>query len=115
MKVKVNGLIFLIYGLLTSIYLLIINGTIRVNIQIQADGYAITVSIINIILLVLGIAVIISSVIFMKDMEKADRNCSLIGMAVAVCNVAAALFMGGVTIFSVICIATGIVLIVRKR
>lgn len=115
MKTKLYGLLHLIYGLLTSVYLLIINGTIRISRANASTELVNVFSKATYILLVIGILVIVLSSIVLKKADIFNRNCLLIGLGVAVCNVLAGLFIGGVTILSFVSIIIGLILLIKKQ
>ncbi len=114
MKNKLIGLTNMIYGVLTCLYIIASNGFIRIPGSVDREKIETMWTVLSLVLLILGITMIVFNIIAMKKKGKSAHNCILICLAVAVCNVLAGLFMGGVTVFSVVSIIVGIVLIVTK-
>lgn len=115
MKTKLYGLLNMLYGLLTSLYLLIINGTIRIS---RTNESAVLVNIFTVatyFFLIFGIVVIVLNSLVLKKADKFVRNCLMIGIGVAVCNVLAGLLIGGLTIFSFASIVVGLMLLIKKQ
>ena len=110
-KEKIFGVVNLIYGLLTCLYILAINGVSRVFSGQHTDSFFFVVSI---VLLVMSIAVLVCNICAKKSDDKVIHNCSLAGMGVAVCNIIASLITGGVTILSIVSLVIGVIMITRK-